>query len=388
MNQSSGWRTANIKIRARHSDNSELVRPQPEVGNSFEVFVSADGSGAYIKRDVLAFIKQHAKLNGRNETIGLLCGRICRDPNKGPYTLVMAAGDAREGEFKSTPGDVRLLASGHTKLSRRLVNAHPDREIVGWYHTHPSYPPRFSSVDLSEQTTWTNPNHIGIVYSGDDKTEPFGVYRGPGATLLGPAADVTGKREDLAGREIDKRISPLPAPVPSKKGEPGPAAWPWLGHRRLLIAAVVILAGVCLLQAIGFFWLSRRVSTLERGLIKLVAAPPITDNSRERSPVPVSDTDKPTSPAISPSPEPVERVNRLSDPELHEPLKPLFPETKSQRPSQASRVAGPRAATARKQEKKKRAGSGGEKPKPPRREFSSPGERIVPGPTIRASPKP
>ena len=70
-------------------------------------------------------------------------------------------------------------------MRRRLEVAHPDREIVGWYHTHPNYPSEFSSVDIQEQRIWSDRNHIGIVYSTSD-AEPFGVYRSSEAIRLRP----------------------------------------------------------------------------------------------------------------------------------------------------------------------------------------------------------
>src|SRR6185295_769032 len=103
---------------------------------------------------------------------------------------VMAAEGARGLELRSTPTLVELLPTGHARVRRRLEDAHPDREIVGWYHTHPHYNANFSTMDIEEQSTWSDPDHIGIVYSGIDKVEPWGVYRGPRAILLRPEIDL------------------------------------------------------------------------------------------------------------------------------------------------------------------------------------------------------
>jgi proteasome lid subunit RPN8/RPN11 len=181
----------NIRIKTKYDTITQLVRPRPIHSEAFETFVSEiDDFRAYIHLEVIRFIKEQAKRYDPCEAVGLVAGRICQDPVAGPYTLVMAADGAGEGECESASSIVKLSPQGHAKVRRRLEDSHPDREIIGWYHTHPHNVARFSCVDNKEQSTWSNPYHIGIVYSSIDSDEPFGVYRGPGSVLLRPLRSV------------------------------------------------------------------------------------------------------------------------------------------------------------------------------------------------------
>jgi proteasome lid subunit RPN8/RPN11 len=157
---------------------------RPSLEREFSAFVSEqDGFAALIHQDVKESISREAVKALPNETIGLLAGRVLRD-ERGPYTLVLAAQGARPDEIDATPSHVHISANGHAQVRNRLEGSAYGLDVIGWYHSHPRFPARFSPVDVTEQSTWRDPNHIGIVISGIDHVDPFGVYRGPKATLL------------------------------------------------------------------------------------------------------------------------------------------------------------------------------------------------------------
>ena len=326
---------AYIRIRGRDVSKTHLVRPHPDA-TAFEVFAASDGFLAFISREVLDSIKRHAQRTGSKETIGLLSGRTCIDPNAGPYTLVMAAGDAREGEFISSAGDVRLLALGQTKVRRRLENAHPDREIIGWYHTHPTFDPRFSEVDKEEQGRTNDANYIGIVFSGINADEPFGVYRGPNAVLLKrlrqdePEPLVVPSRSrgyqsipylhsDTAAPARDQRPAPA-SPIAQEDEEQSRVVAASIPARRRLPApsSLLVLAGIFLLsfQLLGFLWQQRRLSSAEVKLQSLSAAKTTSANPTELIP-------KPT-PCIVPEPA-LNVTSAPSDPEFRPSVKAYTP---------------------------------------------------------------
>jgi proteasome lid subunit RPN8/RPN11 len=346
-----------IKIRSRDVSKTRLVRPHPDTSD-FEVFAASDGFLAFIHRDVLEFIKRHAQRTGSKETIGLLSGRTCIDPNAGPYSLVMAAGDAREGEFMSTAGDVRLLALGQTKVRRRLENAHPDREIIGWYHTHPTFDPRFSGVDEQEQGRTNDPNYIGIVFSGINADEPFGVYRGPDAVLLKRLRHGEPKPLLVPHRTRGFQSTPFlhggtsspshvqqPAPLTptaQENGEKSTVVTAEVPARRRLHTpvSVVVFAGTFLLiiQVLGFFWQHRRLSSAEVKLQSLAGVKPTGANLAEVIPTPT--------PCV---PEPVLSVTSApSDPEFRPSVKAYTPES----PLATTAQNQPRAASTKKRRPK------------------------------------
>jgi len=177
-----------------------MMRPSND--SNFAVFASDGGDfEAYVLHAVLTKIDAELVRAKPLETIGLLAGRVMRDAH-GPYTLVLACEDARGDETEATPGHVRITAAGHAKLRQRLETTAYGLDLVGWYHSHPRFPAQFSSVDTTEQSTLKDPNHLGIVVSGNDDIKPYGVYRGRTAIQL------------VARTNIRRPISPYtPKPV-------------------------------------------------------------------------------------------------------------------------------------------------------------------------------
>ncbi|HEX8335482.1 MAG TPA: Mov34/MPN/PAD-1 family protein [Pyrinomonadaceae bacterium] len=273
---------ANFRAKAKTGPPSPLVRPRPSENSNFIPF-SAEGEGfsVYVHREVLDFIERESRQAAPDETIGLLAGRVCQDPVRGPYTLVLAADNARAGEVEASPGHVHISASGNASVRRRLEETHPDREVVGWYHSHPRYPARFSHVDTAEQSTWNDPNHVGIVFSGTEKGEPFGVYRGPEAVRLSrghapqPVEDPDFRVERHASGQtsagqtrpdgLRSRVITIPpggvAPAarPARPGAP-------IRAPRLFFALILLLLFVAVV------WLHARVSSLETSLSGEAAA--------------------------------------------------------------------------------------------------------------------
>jgi proteasome lid subunit RPN8/RPN11 len=187
-----------------------IMRPAGD--EKFVVFASAqDGFEAHVLEEVLKIISAEMADAAPNETIGLLAGRVLRD-DRGPYTLVLAAQGARKHEIEATPSHVGISADGHAQVRHRLETTAYGYDIVGWYHSHPRYPARFSPVDITEQSTFRDKNHVGIVVSGIDEHEPFGVYRGPQAVLLVAPKRVPIPR--LLAQTVDRNADDLHALKP------------------------------------------------------------------------------------------------------------------------------------------------------------------------------
>jgi proteasome lid subunit RPN8/RPN11 len=168
---------------------SVMWRMRPQRDERFVCFgPDHDGFEAYLHRDVLEFMRQETRCWSPKETIGMLAGRPCKDP-KGPFTIVSAAEGGLFDEIDATPGHVYLSASGSSQVRQRLECDHPTLELVGWYHSHPHSPAVFSMVDQTNQSTWPNSHHIGVVVSGLSRGSFSGeqlvtVYRGPEAVEL------------------------------------------------------------------------------------------------------------------------------------------------------------------------------------------------------------
>lgn len=299
---------ANFRAKAKTGPPTPLVRQRPAENDNLVAFAAeGEGFSAYVHRDVLEFIESESRRAAPNEAIGLLAGRICQDPVRGPYTLVLAADIARPGEVEASPSHVHISAGGNASVRRRLEDTYPDREVVGWFHSHPHYPAQFSHVDIAEQSTWNDPHHIGIVFSGTEKNEPFGVYRGPGAARLSRghasgSAGVTGHAGFGTG-------SALPAQTTHAQTVPAQTFTGWTRHDGARSPVVNVPPGTrpapsreqsgtprlffalfLLLLALAVLWLHIRVSSIEadqrRPAVSVVAKPEPTAPVQKPTPPP------------------------------------------------------------------------------------------------------
>ncbi|HEX8087865.1 MAG TPA: Mov34/MPN/PAD-1 family protein [Blastocatellia bacterium] len=267
----------------KSNSSSILMRERPASNKNLVCFASQyDGFETYIHLDVLHSIAEQSKSEAPNETIGLLAGRVWRDVT-GNYTVILAAEGAKRSEIDTTPSHVRISGAGNAEVRRRLEAAHPALDIVGWYHTHPVYTPRFSSVDETEQKTWTDPNSIGIVFSGLPLEEPFGVYRGPVAELL------IHKSRQFESHKPAPVIQPAPPidtppadkPVGSRRKKPKQSESTELQQPDKLHAAFLKGSGGYILLALalsvigalaGVVWVKAQVSDIESRLDRLLQA--------------------------------------------------------------------------------------------------------------------
>jgi len=326
---------ANITIRTRPNTATHLLRPRPKNDEAFERWVTDDNRFfVYVHVDVLEFIKNEAWRAMPNETIGLLAGQVCEDPQIGPYTMILAAENARPGELEAGPAHVRLRGPGQAHVRRRLEDAHPDREIVGWYHTHPNYPSEFSNVDIREQRIWSDRNHIGIVYSTSD-AEPFGVYRSPESIRLRPVKIRVPPPPPpptvplLPAPPVKAEVPALPATAPPAPDYLTPhhepldvpndilSKTPAALSSRLHLVILSIMAIVMVGQTAYLFRVDRRLSFNEGRMHEVTAAREALQKIAERLGA------QPSAPAATP----VESAALESDgPELRLPAKPLKPE--------------------------------------------------------------
>lgn len=301
---------AKFRTKAKTGPPTPLVRLRPAENGNFVAFsAEGDGFSVYVHRDVLEFIERESRGAAPNEAIGLLAGRVCRDPTRGPYTVVTAADSARPGEVEASPSHVHISAEGNAGVRRRLEEMHPDREVVGWYHSHPRYPAHFSHVDITEQSTWGDPSHVGIVFSGMEDGEPFGVYCGPDAVRLTcsrpqPRADAAGAvffkpESGAAERRVPKRTQterPRPPVAAITPHRPSTPTRPIPSGGLIRLAPRLFFALLLLGLAAAVVWLHVRVRAIEDARPGKARA-----DSTSPSPAPPLQTPTPEAPAPSPA---------------------------------------------------------------------------------------
>jgi hypothetical protein len=126
----------------------------------------------------------------------------------------------------SGPAHVRWEGIGFQHAKTRLLDEHPGREIVGWWHTHPFMAPFFSEEDRREQAKWPKPRHVGLVLGGGG--ELLALYHGPHAYELHEV--LLDRSRPVEASEVRRvatvQLLPPEGPPTGRSGRGRPASYP------------------------------------------------------------------------------------------------------------------------------------------------------------------
>jgi proteasome lid subunit RPN8/RPN11 len=93
------------------------------------------------------FVARHASQNQNREIGGLLLGRVCRDPiDDMLYPIISDAIPARYAT--EARGHLTFTRQTWLDFMRQREERHPNKEVLGWYHTHPGLDIFLSEWDL------------------------------------------------------------------------------------------------------------------------------------------------------------------------------------------------------------------------------------------------
>jgi len=96
-------------------------------------------------KDVFDKVIALAKSDSSSEICGVLAGIPCRD-EEGYYVEIL---DAVEGKYAdSRTKHVTFTHKTWQYINRQMDERHPDKVIVGWFHSHPGYGPFLSEDDI------------------------------------------------------------------------------------------------------------------------------------------------------------------------------------------------------------------------------------------------
>jgi proteasome lid subunit RPN8/RPN11 len=215
-----------------------LVQPRPRRNSAYVIYGDAlDAPEIHIHMRVTEDLRRATLDAVRNEAIGVLLGRPCRDVF-GIYVVVENAMTAAYGEYADPHGAVSISAAGRTAMHRRAAQRHPTLEPVGWWRSHPRGMPRSSSLDLDEQDAYPRPYHVGIVVAAEhlddppshaEHVDPLGVYVGRSGTRLGCR---TRERDQVSKRfvAVSSAVAWRTDPTPDRGQDPVHDLHPPLGH--------------------------------------------------------------------------------------------------------------------------------------------------------------
>lgn len=109
-----------------------------------------------------AAMQEHAHTRLDAEVGGVLLGKVCRDTRETPYLLIDGHVAALEAESRAS--NVTFTGESWTKIHESIDRDFPGAQIVGWYHTHPSFGIFLSEMDVFIQRHFFEaPHQVAIV---------------------------------------------------------------------------------------------------------------------------------------------------------------------------------------------------------------------------------
>lgn len=130
------------------------------------------GFQVVFRRSALNAIYAHGRSSAEVEVCGVLVGDVYRD-DAGPFLLIDAI--VRGDHAGSANAQVTFTAETWNHIQGVMETEHPDRRIVGWYHTHPNFGIFLSDMDLFIHGNFFNmPWQVAFVY--DPVTGDEGVF--------------------------------------------------------------------------------------------------------------------------------------------------------------------------------------------------------------------
>src|SRR5689334_9606005 len=136
------------------------------------VKVRSSRAPVIMARSVLNDIHDHGKASSDVEVCGILVGNVYRDGDK-PFVHIEAA--IRGNHATSKSAQVTFTADTWTSIQQVLETSHPDKRILGWYHTHPGYGIFLSDMDVFiQENFFPEPWQVALVY--DPKAKEEGLF--------------------------------------------------------------------------------------------------------------------------------------------------------------------------------------------------------------------
>ena len=127
-------------------------------------------SRTVVLQSVLNEIKEHGRSSMHKEVCGVLVGCLCWDG--GPYLLIDGRIEGRHASHQS--GSVTFTSETWDYIHEELAAKHPDRIIVGWYHTHPGFGIFLSNMDaFIHENFFSFPWEPAYVFDPQAETDGF-----------------------------------------------------------------------------------------------------------------------------------------------------------------------------------------------------------------------
>jgi len=134
----------------------------------------------FLDRRAADAIERHALSDTTVELGGILLGKECLDPGTGqPFVWISQSLEAKH--YANTQASFTYTHDSWEEITRERDRQYPQYDIVGWYHTHPSFGIFLSHHDLFiHQNFFAQPLQVAYVVDPINQTRGFFQWRDGG----------------------------------------------------------------------------------------------------------------------------------------------------------------------------------------------------------------
>ncbi len=166
----------------------------------------------YLDRRTADAIERHALSDTSVELGGILLGKECVDPATGePFVWITQSLEAKH--YANTQASFTYTHDSWEEITRERDRLHPEFDIVGWYHTHPSFGIFLSHHDLFiHQHFFAQPLQVAYVVDPINQTRGFFQWRDGGLAQVGGYFLTADRGDRVALARLVNDLENLPNP--------------------------------------------------------------------------------------------------------------------------------------------------------------------------------
>ncbi len=172
----------------------------------------------FLDRRAADAIERHALSDTSVELGGILLGKECLDQQTGqPFVWITQSLEAKH--YANTQASFTYTHDSWEEITRQRDQRFPDFDIVGWYHTHPSFGIFLSHHDLFiHQHFFAQPLQVAYVVDPINQTRGFFQWRDGGLAQVGGYYLTADRGDRVALARLVNDLENLPNPEASSGG--------------------------------------------------------------------------------------------------------------------------------------------------------------------------
>ena len=191
-------------------------RPRPDRDRKFACLAYEIPGPAdlpiFLDRLTADAIERHALSDTSVELGGILLGKECIDPDTGlPFVWITRSLEAKH--YANTQASFTYTHDSWEEITRERDRLYPEFDIVGWYHTHPSFGIFLSHHDLFiHQHVFAQPLQVAYVVDPINQSRGFFQWRDGGLAQVGGYYLTAERTDRLALARLVNDLEKLPNP--------------------------------------------------------------------------------------------------------------------------------------------------------------------------------